>query len=90
MQGGGALFPDQEIMVRIPAGVDTARVCGCAARARPAFMAASGDLYVVLSVDEDPRFEAPGPGFDLCPGNNFRSGALVTRWKLKALTARLA
>ncbi len=84
---GEALFPKSaEIMVRIPAGVDTGtRVCGCAARrrARHSWRPSRGDLYVVLGVDEDPRFRRQGQDLIYAQEITFVQAPLVTRVEIE-------
>lgn len=59
---GEGVVPDQrEIMVRIPAGVDTGTRLRVRGEGEPGIHGGPpGDLYVVLSVDEDPRFRRQG------------------------------
>lgn len=88
---GDGVVPDQrEIMVRIPAGVDTGTRLRVRGEGEPGTHGGPpGDLYVVLSVDEDPRFRRQGQDLIYAQEISFVQAALGHRVEIEGLDGPL-
>ncbi len=89
--GGGLVDDEREITVHVPAGVDNGTRLRIRHEGEPGINGgAPGDLYVLLSVEEDPRWKREGPDLIYKQEISFVQAALGHKVEIPGLNGNLA
>ena len=90
-KGDGLVHDTREILVRIPAGVDTGTRLRVRNEGEPGLHGGpAGDLYVVLTVERDPRWKREGPNLIYSQEITFVQAALGHKVEVPGLDGELA
>lgn len=89
-KGNGLVHDTREILVRVPAGVDTGTRLRVRGEGEPGLNGGpAGDLYVVLTVAQDPRWRREGPNLIYTQEITFPQAALGHKVEVPGINGQL-